>query len=120
MSVAPEVAEAEVRRVLDRLDIELDEKNVEDVGALRFLARAITKGRLSVDDDARFVLQLEQPLVFKHPTGATFLALDKRDQGVARTVAVMSAVTGKDGAFFSKLEAADFKICQAIAAVFLS
>ena len=118
--VSLEVAEADVRRVLDALDLELDSKDVEDIAVLRFLTRAIQRGNLSVDDEARFVLLLDPPVVFNHPKGADLMQLDKKSGAIERQIAIMASVTKKEPKFFAGLKTPQFKLCQAIVGLFLS
>lgn len=127
--VSPEVAQADIERVVSALELDISQENLNDdekksaSSTLAALTRAIVSGKMSVDEEARIVLHAPSGnLVFNHPTGATFMAMDRRKdhEKMSKMVAVMSSLTGKEAVFFSKMRASDFKLCSEVVSLFLS
>ena len=127
--VAREVAEADLERVMTALELDTSQADLneeEKKGArvtVDSLVRAVMRGKMSVDEEARLVLHLPSGnLTFNHPTGATFMAMDRRKdhEKMSKMVSVMASLTGREPVFFSKMKAADFKLCSEVVALFLS
>lgn len=128
--VAREVAEAELVRFMEAMDLDADKskmdpddlKSFEEVKA-KFVA-AIERGQLVVDEKGRpvFTTSTGEALTFNEPTGASFMAMDakKKDHNVGKMLMVLADITGRDAKVFSKLPNRDFKVCQAIVSLFLA
>lgn len=124
--VSFEVAEAEYQRVVDALDLERDPASetkeetarIEETKAA--ICRAICDGTFEVDDKGRIVAFLGgETITFNHPTGSTFMAIDKRTGDIARGVAVLQDISRKSDGFFAKLPMREFKLCLKVVALFL-
>lgn len=126
--VSREVAEAEFDAVLEAVDVlvsdDMSEDEVSSYSKSRdVIVKAIMSGRMSIDDSLRVVLNADGgPIVFNHPRGETFMAMDRRKESekIGKMVAVMCSLTGKDGPTFSRLKLSDFKLCSALVTLFLS
>lgn len=126
--VAKEVAEAEVDRFIDvYCDADMSAMDDEDrkgfSEARMRLIRATRAGGVTFGAGAspRVVTSTGEALDFGEPTGATFIAMDKKKTGhdVAKMIAAMADVTGKTAVTFAKLPNRDFRNCIAIMTLFL-
>lgn len=130
--VAHDVAVAEFERMCKSRRVDIDESGMsaddlesfEDVKSK--IVGAIKRGEITVDDDGTPTFTPPVPgakgLTFYKATGATFMASDdaKENDKVKKTVAMLTEVTRSAKGDIAKLEAPDFKICQALLQLFLA
>ncbi len=129
IKVAAEVAEAEFERWAAAMDVvsKLDTDAMDDEDRKSFLANkrpiidAIRVGRLVCNEAGEFVFSPQcgnpQSLTFKEPTGASLMAMDtagKANHGVAKTFAVLAAITGEGAKTFGLMPNRDLTVCQSI------
>ena len=135
MVMSEELAMKEIERWADENDIDLyvnasNGEKLLDATAPK-LIKAICRGTLIVNDDGDFEYTISDRspegfagtrLTIKTPTGAAYMALDsfKEHQGVHRTFAILSAMTGKDVSWFAKLSNIDYKILNFITSFFIA
>lgn len=131
--IAPEVAEAELDRFADLMDLDFDIETMEDDDKKSFLSnkktlvKALMKGSLVIDDNGQPVFtparsENKNPLTFREPTGASLQAMDKvpnKNADVSKIFALMATLTGADRTVFGKMVMTDLKVCQAVTAAFL-
>lgn len=130
--VDQQTAEFEFDRFLYTMELEtdtgeLDEDELKAFNSLRdTFVKAVMAGRLVVNESGEPVytpvtIEDATPLTFHEPTGAAFMAMDRRKQGedMAKMAALMGAITKTGPARFSKMGARDWKVCQAITALFM-
>lgn len=134
VAMSEELALGEVKKWAEANDIEITAEG--DDGAQKLdaavpkLVRAVQQGRLVVNEsgDFEYTVSASSPagfagevLKFTAPTGAAYLGMDKYkgDQGFHKLMAVASAMTGKDVAWFSKLHNRDYKIVVYVAGFFI-
>jgi hypothetical protein len=129
--VAKEVAEAELERFAEAMDLVLDQstwddedkKSFEKVRAL--FIRAVMRGHLVVNEKGEpvFTPQIEprQPITFHEPDGAAIMAVDlaKKNHDAAKTVNVLAAMTKEPPKRFAAMPNRDLKVCQAVMQIFL-
>ena len=132
MDISREFAEQEFNRFCVAMDLDVtpDKLTNEDKAGLenqrRMITGAIQDGRLIINDEGEPVFtpgteSTPEPIVFKEPTGATFLAMDKRKEGqtVGKLNAMLGDMTHQPPARFARMKNRDYKICQALITVFL-
>lgn len=133
--MSEELAREDLEKWADANEIDLfvagpTGERVLDAGAAR-LIKAIQKGRLVLTGDNEFEYTISEKsppgyaakkLLIKAPGGAAYMAMDKfKDQeGFHKTAAFLSATTGQDVAFFSKIHNVDFKVLNAVASFFMA
>lgn len=127
--VAHEVAEAEFRRFVEAMDLDVDPEQMdaddrrEFIEQKRVFLRAVRRGRLRVDDKGQpvFTPKTGDPLVFHEPDGAALMEMDRAKDGkdVKKAYILLSGITKTSVARFSKMRNRDLKICQAILAFFM-
>ena len=130
--VALEVAENEFNRFTDNMDLDVDERfmDEEDLTAFnkqkRRIITAICNGSLVINENGEAVYTPQksgdiEPLVFHERTGASVMAMDnkKKNHDVAKTYAVMGDITGVHQNTFAKMKGIDIKICEAIFALLM-
>ena len=130
--VALEVAEKEFDRFTNDMDLDVDEKfmDEEDLAAFnkqkRRIITAICNGSLVINDNGEAVYTPQksgdiEPLVFRERTGASVMAMDnkKKNHDVAKTYAVMGDITKVHQNTFAKMKGIDIKICEAIFALLM-
>ena len=63
-----------------------------------------------------------EKIVLKNPTGAAYMAMDKfkEQEGVHKTMAVASAITGQDIRWFSNIANNDYKVISIIVGFFIA
>jgi hypothetical protein len=131
-----ETAEKEFNLFCDNNEIERDETAMNDDEKETFgtikkgLIKACMAGRVEVDGTSiKYTISKFAPegfrgevLFLKRPGGQAFSAMDgyKDDKNIARMVAFMSAMTGKDTKYFSKIDGSDWKFIRNIVNLFLS
>ena len=131
-----ETAEQEFVSFCENNEIEYDESAMteEELNTFsdiknRFL-KATMAGRVEVDGTSiKYTISNFAPegfkgeiVTLKRPGGHAFTAMDgyKEDKSVARLVAFMSAIAGKDTKYFSKIDGSDWKFISDIASLYLS
>ena len=135
IEMSEELAREDLEKWADANEIDLlvagpNGEKVLDTGAAK-LIKAIQKGRLVLTGDNEFEYTIseksppgyaEKKLLIKAPVGAAYMAMDKfKDQeGFHKTAAFLSATTGQDVAFFSKIHNIDFKVLNAVASFFMA
>lgn len=135
--ISEEIAEEEFKKWADDNEIDIDtqkmsseEKDSFDLMKGRII-KAISKGLLVIDDNGNFAYTISgksQPgyagskLTISQPTGQAFIATDnfKQGQNVHKSMAILSALTGKDVKFFTNLHVKDYKVLDAIATFMLA
>lgn len=135
VAMSEELAMAEVERWAEANDIDLTVKNADGEQLMykevASLAAQVQKGRLAVNDDGEFVYTLSakspagyagEQITFHAPTCAAYMAMDKyKDtQPMHKLLAIASAMTGKDIAWFAKLANSDYKVVQYIVSFFIA
>lgn len=128
--VDQETALNEFNRFVDAMDLDIDEsrmdeedrKSLDNVRSL--FVRNVMSGHLVVDDKGQPVYTPRSggdPITFYEPNGAALLAMDQKKKGhdVAKTYAVLAAITQLDVPRFSKMPMRDLKVCNAIMSLFL-
>lgn len=129
-----EVAEAEFSRFgeLMDLDFDLDGASEEDQETFeqqkRRVTAALQNGSLVFNDEGEPIFSPQRsdwsgdPIRFREPTGATYLAMDRRkkSQEMSKFFAVMADMTGLSSAALSRLKGSDIKLCQTLVALFLA
>jgi hypothetical protein len=131
--IAKEVAEKEFERFADAMDLDVDEKEMSEQELDAFmphklvLLKALQRGTLVINDNGEpaFTPKMSEnskPLVFKEPTGAALMAMDRRksNESMARLYAMMGDMTSTNANTFAKLAWRDLKVCQAITTLFLA
>jgi len=135
--IAVEVAESEFQRFADEWCLDDDTASMEEEdrqsfdGLRRRLVRSIVDGSLVVngaEDGTTLTYQLERSefeslaeITFKVPKGDAVLSWDKfKDrQSIHKLNAFMGAMVNQNPMIFSRMDARDLKVCQAVAQLFL-
>ena len=131
-----ETAENEFTRFCDNNEIEHDESDMDEDEIKTFkeikerFLKACMAGRVEVDNTSvKYTISNFSPegfkgevLTLKRPGGQAYSATDgyKEEKNISRLLAFMSAMTGKDIKYFSKIDASDWKFVSNIATLFLS
>ena len=134
IEMSEELAREDLEQWADANEIDLfvsgpNGEKVLDAGTAK-LIKAIQKGRLvlTADNEFEYTISEKSPagyagtkLLIKAPGGAAFMAMDKfKDQeGYHKTAAYLSAITGQDVAFFSKINHVDVKVLNSTASFFM-
>lgn len=130
-----ELAMKEVERWADDKDIDIyvtdgNGKRILDSSIPRLL-KEIQRGNLYLNDDSDFVYVISnkspegyagEKITLKNPTGAAYMAMDKfkEQEGVHKTMAVASAITGQDIRWFSNIANNDYKVISIIVGFFIA
>lgn len=130
--VVHEVAVDEFDRMLESFDIDRDDLDKEDSesfeGLKKVVIKAITSGRITIDDKGCPTVSLKYPVgevasvTFRHPTGATLVSIgDKKAKNTTtQGHKLLEDFTGVPSAAFSKMRLQpDLRTCQALSALFL-
>lgn len=133
--MSEELAEAEVHRWAEANDIDLltrtaDGQLVLDASVPK-LVKAVQRGNLVVNDNGEFEYTVSgkspqgfagERITLKAPTGAAYMAMDsyKEQQGVHKTMAIASAITGKDVSWFGRLHNVDYKVVVTVVGFFIA
>jgi hypothetical protein len=131
-----ETAEAEFSRYCENNGIENDESAMNDeerdsfAGIKKRFIDCCMEGRVEVDGTSvkytisKFSEQgfSGETITIKRPTGNAFSSMDsfKDRENVHKLHGYMSAITGKDVKYFSKIDISDWNFFNAIALLFLS
>lgn len=133
IEMSEEQAMAEIEKWAEENDIDLYVKTSNgDLlldATVPKLVKAIQSGALVLNDDCEFEYTISrrsppgfagEKITLRTPNGAAYMAMDdyKEQQGVHRTMAIMSAITGKDVKWFGRLSNNDYKIVNYITSFF--
>ena len=132
-TIITEQAENEFDSFVEKMDLDLntDHMDAEDFTQFqkqkRRIVQAIENGHLIINDDGEPIYTPHRTegytdaIHFYEPTGAVIMMMDKKKAGqdVAKMHAIIGAMTKQNAVVFSKLTGSDYKICTAIAALFL-
>jgi len=129
-------AESEFISFCENNEIEHDEAAMNESeldtfsGIKQRFIKACMAGRVEVDGTSiKYTLSKFAPegfrgeiLILGRPSGHAFTAMDgySDTKSVSRLVAFMSAMTGKDTKYFSKIDGSDWKFISDVASLFLS
>lgn len=130
-----DLAMKEIERWADDKDIDIyvtdgNGKKILDTSIPRLL-KEIQRGNLYLNDDCDFVYIISkkspagyagEKITLKNPTGAAYMAMDKfkEQEGVHKTIAVASAITGQDVRWFSNIANNDYKVVSIIVGFFIA
>ncbi len=132
--VAADVCEVEFERFADRFGLDIDKAHMDDEDRQSFdnhkrvVILAMSKKHLVIDETGLPIYTPhapdtanKSPITFYAPKGAQVMAQDQKKEGhdVAKTFAVMAAVTRTSAKLFSDMEHQDLKVCSAIVTIFL-
>ncbi|MEG1884839.1 MAG: hypothetical protein RR182_01025 [Alistipes sp.] len=127
-----ENAEIEIQRFFDDMDIDSDVSKLDEDDRKGFLENkeiligAVMDGRLVINENSEPVYTPKRgtpnPLTFREPTGATYMAMDQKKTGqdVGKMMALMDAMTKSAPGTTAKLANVDFKVARSIAVLFLA
>jgi hypothetical protein len=131
-----ETAENEFIRYCENNEIEYEESKMDDEEKESFndikerVIEACMEGRVETEGTSlKYTVSKFSPegfrgetVVIKRPIGNAFSAMDgfSDKQNVHKLHAFMSALTGKDVKYFSKIDTKDWKFFQAVSSLFLS
>lgn len=131
--VSREVAEEAFKDYCLNMDIddasgedEDDKKGFEQHKKL--IVKALMDGTLTVNENSELVLtpkrspKLQDPLTFREPSAADFMAMDRKKDNapITKTVVLMDSVTKSAPGTCSKLVGSDFKLAQSIMTLFIA
>jgi hypothetical protein len=131
--VVKEQAQAEFDQFVKKMDLDLETSDMDQEDLTQFekqknkVLREIMRGNLIINDNGEPVYTphrtsaLSEPITFYEPDCAVILMMDKKKTGqdVGKMYALMGAMTHQSAAMFSKLKGTDYKVCSAIASLFL-
>lgn len=133
--MSEELAMKEIERWAEDKDIDIyvvdrDGKRILDASVPRLL-KEIQRGSLYLNDDCDFVYVISskspegyagEKITLKNPTGAAYMAMDKfkEQEGIHKTLAVASAITGQDIRWFANLANNDYKVVSIIVGFFIA
>jgi hypothetical protein len=129
-------AEAEFMHYCESNDFETDETEMNDnekesfAGIKRRFIKCCREGRVEVDGmNLKYTISKLSPegfagdvVTIKRPGGNAFAGMDnfKDRESVHKLHGFMSAMTGKEIKYFSKIDIADWKFFEAVSSLFLS
>jgi hypothetical protein len=135
-TITKELAEQEFANYCEANGFDVDESAMSDEEKEDFapiknrFVKAAMAGRITVDGTkVTYDISERSPSGFagdkvtiSRPTGAAMMALDgyKETQGIRRLQSFMSAATGKEIQYFSKIDIQDWKFFQGVATLFLA
>ena len=133
--MSEDLAMKEIERWAEDKDIDIyvmdnSGKRVLDSSIPRLL-KEIQRGNLFLNDDCDFVYVISdkspegyagEKITIKNPTGAAYMAMDKfkEQEGVHKTLAVASAITGQDIRWFANIANNDYKVVSIIVGFFIA
>lgn len=133
--MSEDLAMKEIERWAEDKDIDIyvmdnSGKRVLDSSIPRLL-KEIQRGNLFLNDDCDFVYVVSnkspegyagEKITIKNPTGAAYMAMDKfkEQEGVHKTLAVASAITGQDIRWFANIANNDYKVVSIIVGFFIA
>lgn len=135
--LSEELAENEFSKWTDENDINVNTAGMNEQEAISFnlmktrIIKAISKGLLIVNDNGNFEYTVSSrspngyagdKVEILPPDGKAYMAVDnfKKDQNVHKSMAILSAMTGKDVSWFSKLANCDYKLFDAVVTFFIT
>lgn len=131
--VDKETAEAEFNRFAEMMDLDLDVTTMDEDDKRGFesqkskVVNAIQSGALVINDQGEPVftpqsLDDAEPITFYEPTGATFMAMDKRkkNEDMGKMMSMLGDATKTHPSTFSRMKNRDFRVCQALLSLFLT
>ena len=129
MNVAPDVAEAEFDRFCAAMDIDADVTGEDKAGFDKqktTLLKALQSGALVIHDSGEpeyspVGITLTKPIHFFEPTGATYMAMDRKKDGhnIGKLHAMLADMTKENPQVFAAMKQRDYRVCQAIILLFL-
>lgn len=130
--VSLDVCESEFERFCEAMDLDVnpDEMDAEDKTAFeqakRRIVKAMRTGALVINDEGEPVYtpqrgEQKDPITFHEPDGASLMAIDqvKAKHEMAKTNAVLAAITKESSARFAKMLNRDLKVCQSIMVLYM-
>lgn len=114
---------------------EFDEEEMDENAQLELIIRTLQTGRLTINEKGEpvYVPKLGDttPIVFHEPTGASYMAADKRGKrrkkdgdepqdSTAKMFRIMADMTRTNPQRFASMMNRDLKVCMAVAGVFLA
>ena len=133
--MSEDLAMDEINRWADEneIDIYVKGQNGEKLldASIPKLVSKIQSGALVVNEEGCFEYTISdkspagyagEKIVFKTPNGGAFMAMDKfkADEGIHKTLAVASAMTGQDIRWFANVAHNDYKEISIIASFFIA
>lgn len=131
--VAREVAESELQRFVEAMDLQdkLDAKmSEEDARTLEStkarIVGAMMRGNLVIDEKGQPVYTPQsgicEPITFYEPTGAAFMAMDSAAKGkdMTKMFRMMGEACQCDPSRFAKMKNRDLGVCIAVFSLFLA
>lgn len=137
--VSVEVAKQELNRFFEAMDIDVQESELDedDNQQMELLVKNLCSGRLVIDQEGQPVYTPKvsndgKPITFYEPTGASYMAMDKRavrksdrgaeqtDPTAAKMFRLMADMTKTNVALFANMKNRDLKVCMAVATIFLA
>lgn len=131
--VSREVAEVEFARFLEMMDLDagierMDRDKRTSFEANRLLIlEALERGTLYIDNQGQPVYtpvagDNTNAITFYEPAGDTFLAMDnkRKDADMAKSFALLAALTKQPDVRFGKMKNRDLKVCTAVMSIFLA
>ena len=128
--IATDVCEQEFERFAAAMDLDIDPSGMdkEDLETFennkRVLILAMESEHLVVTAEGDLMYRPkmgdETPITFREPKGGDLMAQDQKKDGhdVAKSFAVMAAITGQPAKRFSGMARRDQKVCNAILVLF--
>lgn len=130
-----DLAMKEIERWAEDKDIDIymtdgNGKRVLDASIPRLL-KELQRGNLYLNEncDFEYIISNKSPegyagekITLKNPTGAAYMAMDKfkEQEGVHKTMAVASAITGQDIRWFANIANNDYKVISIIVGFFIA
>lgn len=128
-----ETAEQELKRFTDAMELDLDVEGLDDndrkdtENSVRLVIKNICSGDLVINsnDLPEYTPKRStrtEAIVFKEPTGATLMAIDKKKDTakVAQIHALLGSITGNSEKVFANMAHSDVKVCSAVLMLFLA
>ena len=132
MKVSLDAAEQEFERFVEKMDLELDEKEMSEDDSQAFkrqknrLIKSICKGNLVIDENGvpiytPYKSENKDVLTFHEPNGSTISATDraKSNELTKKLYSSMAEMTKTTPSIFNKMLMPDLKVCMAIYTLFL-
>jgi hypothetical protein len=130
--VAREVAEAELKRFAEAMDLDIDKSSMDEEDRDSFIQQAdriisaIQRGSLVINDNGEPVYTTQrdkdsETFTFHEPTGASLMVMDtkKKNEDISRMFATMGELTRTSPKHFAKMKMSDLKVCLAVTTLFL-
>jgi hypothetical protein len=122
--ICKEVAEQELKRFCDMMDINFENEDGETTDELKSakstIVKAVMNGSLVFNDEGlptftpRRTKDIE-PITFQEATGATLISMETKKGGSMRgLMEAMSQLSGNPATDFAKLKSKDLMVCLAL------